>query len=897
MMALPKFLRIRFSVLTVLLLAAMAGLGLTALAQNEVDSGTNHALIIGINKYTQWPKLKSPAGDAEALAGILLEKYNFSKANIHLLTDNSKEKPTLLNILTQIDRFVTELSGKDNLLLFFSGHSAEDDDGETYWIPQDGKKKSKLSWLKHSDICNDIFASEDFKAKSLVIITDSLFSHKVIRTEPISLSPYDLRYPEKISEKAELKSREVISFGDQHWAGSKKTQGLGLFTYYLRKALMENELDVIDFENLIFDENILFPVTKIAGTKLLRGRLKSEMDQGGQFIIRKVLPSPIVNVLAAAVAPKKGYPGDSFSVTAKTNEAADYVYIEIGGKRHRMKGQGTDWRYTRKVDKIGTLAFKVAALNDKEIEGKARRGEIVTIRRRAKVANVTAVAVDPASGLGGDTYRFAVTTDEPADKVVLRIQDERYSMQGSGTQWRLSRAIEKIGSIDFSAVAANQDGVQGSAKDGKLRVKAAPINVVELETTPSTGYAGEEFTIAVRTDRSADRVELQLEGKTYAMEGAGRDWRYKRTVSGIGKKTFRVSAKNIEGLEGRPKTGTIVTQKSPLPIPDVAAVDVQVVSPGKGYAGDRFAIRVQTSAPSDTVVLDIDGRQFPMQGSGSDWTYTAKIDKVGISKYGVIARNKDGVQGQSRQGEIATKKIPAPPVNVISAVVDPQRGYVAKEFSFQARTDRPAAGVTLKIDKKSYPMKGSGTNWALRQRVESVGQIEFSVVARNQDNMEGAPQTAALSVFKERFKLNRDNTVTDLISGKKHSRFVDNGDGTITDYATSLMWMQSPKQFALEWNKAVNYCRKLTHKGLSGWRLPTIRELSKLTDKKQKNPALPPGNPFSNVLTHVGYWSKTKHKFGPRYVYQISMWSGKASHLKKSDNGIVWPVRYTELPD
>jgi hypothetical protein len=80
----------------------------------------------------------------------------------------------------------------------------------------------------------------------------------------------------------------------------------------------------------------------------------------------------------------------------------------------------------------------------------------------------------------------------------------------------------------------------------------------------------------------------------------------------------------------------------------------------------------------------------------------------------------------------------------------------------------------------------------------------------------------------------------------------------------------------------------------TGWRLPTIRELARLVDKKHENPALPPGNPFTNIITHVGYWSKSKHKFGPRYVYQMSLWSGKPSHLKKDGNAVVWPVRYTE---
>lgn len=111
----------------------------------KVGSGTNHALIVGINGYNQWPALKSPVKDAQRMADTLAKKYNFSKSNITLLTDKTKDKPTLINILTAIEGYLGELGEDDNLLIFFAGQSFEDDEGETYWIPIDGKKKSKLT--------------------------------------------------------------------------------------------------------------------------------------------------------------------------------------------------------------------------------------------------------------------------------------------------------------------------------------------------------------------------------------------------------------------------------------------------------------------------------------------------------------------------------------------------------------------------------------------------------------------------------------------------------------------------------------------------------------------------------------------------------------------------------
>ena len=897
-MSFSKSFSITCFILFIFLLAGLARIGISAVSEKSGPAlGKNHALIIGISDYDSWPKLASPVKDAEAIASVLTEKYNFRKSNVVLLTDKSKDKPTLANIINYLDKFSNELTENDNLLIFFAGHSKEEDDGETYWIPKNGKKDTRMTWLRHSAIAEEFFFSEKFKAKNLCIITDSPFSSKLIKSRPISLTPFDLRYPEKIKEKATLRSREVISFGDQHWPGSKSTQGFGLFAFYIHKALLENTLDVIDFENLIFEENILFSVSKIAGTKMFRGRFRSGKDAGGQFVINKLAPVPVIDIVNADVNPPKGYPGDKFLVKATTNGPASDVFIDLAGKRYRMKGSGTDWQFSAEIDQLGKTAFSIAAINERDLTGKPQRGEIITIRRQAEIANVSAARVQPQRGTQGENFRFTVTTDTPAEKVDLIIKDKRFKMNGSGTQWVLSRKIEDIGAVAFSAVATNEDGVQGNARQGKVQIKAAPVNVVAVKASPHSGYAGEEFTITARTNRPAKTVSIQLDGNTYPMEGSGNSWRFKKAISEIGRKQFTVIAQNVEGARGQSRAGELLTKRSPLPIPDVASVDVNVVSPGKGYPGDRFEFKVQTSAPSEAVLVNIEGDLRPMTGSGSDWAYIAQIDKLGESKYQVIAKNKDGAQGQSREGIIATIKKPLELVRVLSVGVTPPKGFSGTEFSFRATTDRPAKGVTLMIGRKRYEMTGSGTNWRFTQKIDQTGNIDFSVSARNNEGAEGAVKMAALAVEKELvgYVYNRDGTVTDRKTGAVQNRFVDNGDGTVTDLLTNLMWLKQPKTIPVNYDSAVEYCRTLEFRGYAGWRLPTIAEFRQLIDNKQRNPALPPKNPFDNVLTHVGYWSKTKHKFGPKYVYQMNLWYGKVGHIKKVENSVVWPVRYAEL--
>jgi hypothetical protein len=64
-------------------------------------------------------------------------------------------------------------------------------------------------------------------------------------------------------------------------------------------------------------------------------------------------------------------------------------------------------------------------------------------------------------------------------------------------------------------------------------------------------------------------------------------------------------------------------------------------------------------------------------------------------------------------------------------------------------------------------------------------------------------------------------------------RFIDNGDGTVTDTLTSLMWAAADNMGDINWDDAQTYCKNPPIAGYkySDWRLPTIHELKTLYDK------------------------------------------------------------------
>ncbi|MCC6696143.1 MAG: DUF1566 domain-containing protein [Candidatus Hydrogenedentes bacterium] len=64
--------------------------------------------------------------------------------------------------------------------------------------------------------------------------------------------------------------------------------------------------------------------------------------------------------------------------------------------------------------------------------------------------------------------------------------------------------------------------------------------------------------------------------------------------------------------------------------------------------------------------------------------------------------------------------------------------------------------------------------------------------------------------------------------GRNH--FVDNGDGTVSDHATGLMWTKADSGVGMDWEHALAYAENLEFAGYSNWRLPNAKELQSIVD-------------------------------------------------------------------
>jgi hypothetical protein len=100
--------------------------------------------------------------------------------------------------------------------------------------------------------------------------------------------------------------------------------------------------------------------------------------------------------------------------------------------------------------------------------------------------------------------------------------------------------------------------------------------------------------------------------------------------------------------------------------------------------------------------------------------------------------------------------------------------------------------------------------------------------------------------------------------------FKDNGDGTITDSASGLMWQQADSGFGMIWEDALDYAENLELAGYSDWRLPNAKELQVIVDYTKSpdatgSPAIDSIFDVTEIINEAGetdypyYWSSTTH--------------------------------------
>jgi hypothetical protein len=112
--------------------------------------------------------------------------------------------------------------------------------------------------------------------------------------------------------------------------------------------------------------------------------------------------------------------------------------------------------------------------------------------------------------------------------------------------------------------------------------------------------------------------------------------------------------------------------------------------------------------------------------------------------------------------------------------------------------------------------------------------------------------------------------------------FKDNGNGTVTDISTGLMWQQNTPDVMKNWDQALADCESLSLSDYLDWRLPTIMELRSLVEYSIHDPAI--NTTFFPDTVSSFYWSSTTYPHDRDYAWGLnfSIGRGGTGGLKSS---------------
>jgi hypothetical protein len=188
------------------------------------------AVVIGINEYQQWPKLKYAVNDARSIEN-LVRGLGFNE--VIMLLDGDATQQRILRILG--DELYTQTGDDDRVFIFFAGHGQTQDlpankkDG--YIIPVDGDLNNYYSTAISMQQLQGL--ADRIRAKHIFYAMDACFSGLLLRNfrgAALDDSPMKLTI---------APVRQVLTAGAE---GEKvfETGGHGLFTRSLVSGLTGN---------------------------------------------------------------------------------------------------------------------------------------------------------------------------------------------------------------------------------------------------------------------------------------------------------------------------------------------------------------------------------------------------------------------------------------------------------------------------------------------------------------------------------------------------------------------------------------------------------------------------------------------------------------------------------
>ena len=201
------------------------------------------AVIIGINDYERWPKLRYAVNDANGIEEVLTGKFGFKKENIRKLLNGDATRQRIMQVLGDELTDSNKVQREDRVFFFFAGHGTtrtfEDGRQVGFIVPVDADQNNYVSTAISMAQIRE--ASDLIPAKHVYFVMDSCYSGLALSRGSGAYSK-DRSYLEEITRRT---ARQILTAGgaDQQVADDGPN-GHSVFTWAVLQGLQgEADLD------------------------------------------------------------------------------------------------------------------------------------------------------------------------------------------------------------------------------------------------------------------------------------------------------------------------------------------------------------------------------------------------------------------------------------------------------------------------------------------------------------------------------------------------------------------------------------------------------------------------------------------------------------------------------
>ena len=150
--------------------------------------------------------------------------------------------PSRYEVIRLLDELRAQLTERDNLLVYYSGHGVLDKQtGQGYWLPVDAEEDSQANWIPVHTVTTTLSA---MTAKHVLVIADSCYSGTLVREAPVVLGIGAERLTE-LRRLTSKRARKALTSGGLEPVYDGGGDGHSIFTWRAPLRIGELPEDIV----------------------------------------------------------------------------------------------------------------------------------------------------------------------------------------------------------------------------------------------------------------------------------------------------------------------------------------------------------------------------------------------------------------------------------------------------------------------------------------------------------------------------------------------------------------------------------------------------------------------------------------------------------------------------